>query len=747
MKRLFALLLFVILGLFPLRADSNRLVFYISVSGNDAWSGKLSAPNAQKSDGPFATLERARNAVRATKTNGLRAPVTVFVRGGVYPVTQTLRFDSTDSGTAASPIVWSGFNDETVRLVGGRVVKGFTAVADQEVLARFPAEVRGKVLVADLKRQGITDYGTIPNGMDLYYKGNRMTIARFPNKGWLSIASVPQTGDSLINAGDKKVIRDGQPGGRHFGRFTYSGTRPDSWKQSGEIWMHGYFAWDWRDAYQKVARIDAATQTIYPVSPHHYYGYIKGQRYYFLNVLEELDAPGEWFVDTRNGLLYFLPPGSLEEGDVMISTLNEPMITIDNASYLTMQKFTFECSRTTVVKMIRGIRNRLAGCVVRDIGNEPAVIIDGGSANCVQSCDVYDVGAHGIKISGGERKTLTPGSHIVMNNHIHGYGQITQAFSGAVWCEGVSNTISHNRIHDAPFSGIQFYGNEHVIEFNEVFDVAHESGDVGGANTGGDYSDQGTTIRYNYFHDAHAGGVGEFRAVYLDLPGSNTTIFGNVFRNVDIGVFFNSGRDNLVQNNIFVNCHPSVGIYIWPHKQYFEPGGPWRLVEKLGEINYKNPPYSTRYPKLPNYLDQPEKGLPYGNKVINNVSYGGTWLDLSEELGLEHAIVEKNLITDSVVMVLTKKWTPDYDPYNIGYAAVYRFGDKKITGEFEQRGNVLMNKDPGFVDLKRGNLQLRDNSPAFKMGFRRIPMEQIGLMVDEFRKLGARDANTTPTGF
>jgi hypothetical protein len=735
MKRLLTLLLIsMLLGIAPARAEKGRLVFYVSVSGNDAWSGRLPAPNARKSDGPFATLERARDAVREVKKSGIRGRVSVFLRGGVYPITRTLRLDSTDSGTPTAPVVWSGYRNETVRLVGGSVVKGFVIASDAGVLARLPAEVRGKVLVVDLKHQGISDYGTIPNSMDLYFKGDRMRIARYPNEGWLSIADVPQSGDSLINVGDKKVIRFGQPGGRHYGRFAYSGDRPGGWKESGDIWMHGYFAWDWRDAYQKVSRIDAATRSIYPVSPHHYYGYIQGQRYYFFNVLEELDAPGEWYVDATNGLLYFLPPGPLVDGDVIVSTLQEPMITIDNASYIMIQKLTFECSRTTAIKIVGGTHDRLAGCVVRDIGNEAAVIIDGGTANAVQSCDVYDVGAHAIKIRGGDRKTLTPGGHIVMNNHIHGYGQISQAFSGAVWCEGVGNTISHNKIHDAPFSGLQYYGNEHVIEFNEIFDIARESGDVGGANTGADYSEQGTMIRYNYIHDAHARGVGEFRAVYLDLPGSNTTIFGNVFKNVDLGIFFNSGRDNLVQNNVFVNCHPSVGIYIWPHKQYFEPGGPWRLVEKLSEINYKNPPYSTRYPKLPTYLDQPDKGLPYGNRVINNISYGGTWLDLSEELGLAHTVVEKNLIADSIVLVLTKKWTPGYDPYNIGYSAVYRFGDKEITAELERRGNVLTDKDPGFVDLKHGNLQLRDDSRAFQLGFKRIPMEQIGLKVDEFRK-------------
>ena len=270
MKRLLSLFLIgVFFGLAPLRAEKGRLVFYVSVSGNDAWSGRLSAPNAQKSDGPFATLERARDAVRAARITGLRAPATVFVRGGVYPMTHTLRLDSTDSGTLTASIVWSGYKNETVRLVGGSVVEDFAPVADPGVLARLPAEVRGKVLVADLKRQGISDYGTIPHGMDLYCKGNRMRIARYPNEGWLSIADVPQSGDSLINPGDKKVIRSGHPAGRHYGRFSYSGNQPVGWKESGDIWMHGYFVWDWRDAYQKVSRIDTVAQSIYPVSPHH----------------------------------------------------------------------------------------------------------------------------------------------------------------------------------------------------------------------------------------------------------------------------------------------------------------------------------------------------------------------------------------------------------------------------------------------------------------------------------------------
>jgi parallel beta-helix repeat protein len=295
----------------------------------------------------------------------------------------------------------------------------------------------------------------------------------------------------------------------------------------------------------------------------------------------------------------------------------------------------------------------------------------------------------------------------------------------------VGNTVSHNRIHDGPASGIQYYGNDHIIECNEIYDLAHESGDVGGINTGADYSDMGTMIRYNYIHDAHGYGEGGFRAIYLDLPGSNSTIFGNILANVDIGVFFNSGRDNVVQNNIFFNCHASVNIYIWPHMSYFLPGGGWKIVEKLHDINYTKPPYSTRYPMLPAYLDSLNLGMPYGNAVVNNISLGGTWLDLSEGMDFTHVRVENNVIADTMLLVLTRKWSQDYDPYHIGFSGEYSTADAKIVAELAGRGNVL--KDPMLEDPVRGKFGLKRGSPAWQKGFQRIPTENIGIVVDEYR--------------
>jgi parallel beta-helix repeat protein len=731
-SRIFVLVLTVLLSgtFFHVGAEErNGITLYVATNGNDAWSGTLANPNQNDTDGPFASLERARQAARLNLAGGHR--VTVCIRGGIYPLDVSLKLDSADSGTEQHPVVWRGYREETVRLTGARAIRGFHTVSDPAALSRLQQDFRDSVLVANLKDEGIADFGVLPNRMNLFFKGRRMQVARYPNTGWLTIASVPLDESHILNVGDKKVIKNGLPAGRHSGVFTYPGNRPSTWAPQDDIWMHGYWVWDWRDAYQKVARIDTGTHLIHPTEPHHYYGYQQGQRFCFLNVLEELDTPGEWALDEKQGLLYFWPPSPLTPGDASVSMLAEPMVLLSGASHVRFQHLTLEMSRARAIAIRGGANNVIEGCTIRNIDNDTCVIIDGGKWNGIRSCDIYDVGSTGIRITGGDRNTLAPAGNFATNNHIYRYGCIIQSFNGGVFLQGVGNIVSHNRIHDAPFSGIQYYGNDHIIECNELFDLAHESGDVGGINTGADYSEMGTIIRYNYIHDAHGYGEGGFRAIYLDLPGSNTTIFGNILANVDIGVFFNSGRDNVVQNNIFFNCHPSVNIYLWPHTSYFRPGGAWKIVEKLHAIRYNEPPYSTHYPMLPSYLDSTDLGKPYGHTVTNNISLGGTWLDLSEGMDFRHIGVENNVVHDSMLLVYTRKWFPAYDPYHIGYAAVYAQSDTAMVARLTQRGNSIA--DPLLVDPPGGDFRVTAGSPAWKSGFKTIPIETIGLCTDAFR--------------
>ena len=177
-----------------IKADA-ALNIYVSPQGSDRWSGRNAAPAAKGSDGPLATLDAARNAVRAARKKPGDA-ATVWLRRGVYSRETTLELTAQDSNTT-----YRAYKDEEVRIIGGREVKDWSPVTDQSILSRLDAAARGKVLQADLRAQGITDYGDLtgrgfsrpeyPAALELIFEGKPMELARWPNSEWAKIASVP----------------------------------------------------------------------------------------------------------------------------------------------------------------------------------------------------------------------------------------------------------------------------------------------------------------------------------------------------------------------------------------------------------------------------------------------------------------------------------------------------------------------------------------------------------------------------
>ncbi len=661
-------------------------VLYVATNGSDHWSGRAPAPSPDGTDGPLASIECARDEIRRMRLTGPLPDggATVCVRGGVYELSDTLRLTADDGGTAKTPIVYRAYKDEPVRLIGGKGVTGFKPVTDRAVLDRLDKAARGKVLQADLKALGITDYGKLmrrgfvcaghPAALELFFQDRPMTLARYPNEGWLKIKAAPA----------------GQKGGK----FTYEGDRPKRWSKADDIWVHGYWTRDWADTYEKVASIDTKTRTLTTVPPHGAYGYKPGQRFYVHNLLEELDAPGEWYVDRKTGILYFWPPAPIEKHKAYVSILHT-LVSMENTAHVTLRGFAFECCRGTGVLIRGGSHNRIAGCTLRNIGGYGASI-RGGTENGAVGCDVYHTGDGGIGLSGGDRRTLKPGKNYAENNHIHHFARWSRTYRPAVSMGGVGNRIRHNLIHDGPHAGIQGGGNDHLVEFNEIHSICQETGDVGAFYIGRDWTQRGNVIRHNFFHHIRGPYTHGAMAVYLDDAASGATIFGNVFYRASRAAFIGGGRDNVVENNIFVDCKPSVHIdtrCIGWAKKYAVEGGGWKMRPKLHAVNYKNPPYSTRYPRLPKILED-DPLLPKGNVIVRNVSYGGRWMD-APEIARKLATIKDNLIADPQKLAAT---------------------------------------DPRFVDPGRMNFQLADDSPAYKLGFKKIPIEKIGLYTDAFRR-------------
>jgi len=157
---------------------------YVSTKGNDSWSGRVPAPNVDKTDGPFATLTRARDVLlQIKKKAGLPEGATVYVRGGRYCMAKTFTLNEWHSGARGARIVYRAFEGETPVLVGGLPIKGFT-------------RHQGEIMKADVAAQGFEG----AYFRELYFNGKRQHLARFPNfepdapvcGGWSFIPGKPQ---------------------------------------------------------------------------------------------------------------------------------------------------------------------------------------------------------------------------------------------------------------------------------------------------------------------------------------------------------------------------------------------------------------------------------------------------------------------------------------------------------------------------------------------------------------------------
>lgn len=657
----------------PLNA-SQQLTFYVAPQGADS--------NTGTKDRPFGTLERVRDEIRALKTNAQipKGGVVVEISAGTYVRTAPFELSAENSGTEEGPIVYRARQGEAVHLLGGVVVNGWKPVTDRAILSCLEEKARGKVQQTDLRITGVTDLGEINRDrLEVFYQSQPMTLARWPNEGFIKIVGLvePDTVEHLRNKGSKA------------GKFMYEGDRPKRWVREQDPWVFGYWFWDWADQYHRITFIDPGRRVIEVAPPYHYYGYRVGQWFYGLNLLSELDQPGEWYLDRTKAILYFWPPAPLQDGAVTVSVIPE-MVKMKDVAHVTLRGLTIEAVRGTAVQISGGSHCRIEACEIRNVGGN-AIEIKGGRQHEVADCNLHALGESGIILQGGSRNNLQPAHHVAQNNHIHDYGRWQRMDTRAVFLNGVGNRVAHNLIHNAPNQGIYFNGNDHIIEFNEIHDVCLESNDAGAIYAGRDWTMRGTIIRYNYIH--HINGFQQRSAVgiYLDDMFCGIKIFGNIFFNVKNATFIGGGRDCSIENNIFVNCQPAVHVdaRALDYAHYHTDAWLKEARERgtLLGIHFDQPPFSLRYPKLASILKE-EPAAPRGNIISRNICAGGKWADIDNR-ALPLLEIKDNIISEALHFVKR----PQQGPTN-------------ITVE---------------------DFQLPADSPAWKIGFQPIPVDRIGL--------------------
>jgi hypothetical protein len=645
-------------------------VLHVAPAGSDDAPG-----SAEK---PLATLAGARDAIRAFKAVGPlpEGGVEVLVRPGIYRVAEPVAFAEEDSGTEEAPIVFRSVERGKARLTGGFGLSGFTRVTDAAVLERLDPRVRDKLWQTNLKDQGMTDLGNAVNPverLELFFDGKPMTLARWPNEGPTVVKDVP-----------KQDKEDGTGG-----QIVYLDDRADHWVDEPEVWFYGPWRFQWSDDFMRVTHIDPEKNLVTFAPPRHPWGYSTTRPYVAWNVFRELDRPREWYLNRDTGLLYFYPPAPLDQGVAEVS-LARHVLHLSRASHITFDGFVIEASQNDGIVLADPSHDiTILSCTIHNTG-DAGVRVKGGTNVRIIGCDITATGGHGVDFIGGSIPRLESSNNLAFNNRIWRTGRWKPFMRLGINIHGVGHRIAHNLIYDIPHSAMWVGGADNIIEFNEIHSVCYETNDAGAIYSGRSWTARGNVVRNNFIHNVHGKGGRFVMGVYLDDMFSSMDIYNNVFYRVLNPVIIGGGRDNSVVNNIFVESGPVITVddramHAWAEghadawlKEYEEKG-------TFGGIAPDKPPYSEKYPRLARIMEGTPKA-PENNYVARNISYNGRW------------------------------------------SLIYDGARKYVTEE-----NNLIDVDPHFIDPENANFQLRDDSPAFALGFKRIPISRIGLIDDETR--------------
>jgi len=697
----------------------------------------VSADAATNGDGtqraPFQTLTEARDFLRAARrANELDGndAITVHISSGVYRLEGTLELTAEDSGSKEAPVTWLAEHSGQARIHGGITLdaNAFQPVSDESVLSRLEKSVRDKVRVFDLSaavpgqfEEFRTSFHGAPVGPWLYANGQPKTIARWPNtdapeSGWASFSKAIDTGLPEPESADASRHK-ARPGA-----FEFDDLRPTRWNMAEGVWLQGYWTHDWSDEVIRVAAYDPQRHAVSLAAPHNY-GIMGGtwgaakRRFFAMNAFEELDAPGEWYLDRKHKQLYYYPGDETPDTSIVLATLNQPLLKITGAKHVTFQGLAFEYGHSDGIVLKDTQHVQVVGCKIANLAGGGVSV--SGSHNIVRSCELHNLGTKGISLDGGDRKSLTRADNQAVNNHIHHYGLFQRTYAPGIGVNGCGQIVRHNCIHDAPHNAVLYGGNEHLFELNEIYRVVMETGDAGAFYTGRDWTSQGNVLRHNYIHDLGGGDASHVNTmgVYLDDCDCGDTVEGNVFYRAGRAIMIGGGRDNPVLNNLVIDC--PIGLHIdsrgmtWKHWNNPNEAG-WQLDAKAQAMNYKQPPWSERYPRLAAIMDDSPRE-PLYNPIRRNV-----FVDCTKEVcsfdGNVKKLIDKLEIADNLVINTT--------------------GAENIATAGELKGFALIKGTPdkpvdvGFTDAAAHNFHLRKDSRLKQElpTFEDIPFDRIGLV-------------------
>lgn len=585
--------------------ENQPLVIHVSPNGNDSSSGSEEAP--------LKTLDGARGKVRKLKAENENTPIEVVFHEGEYLFRNGVTFSKEDSGSENAQITYKAADGENVEFKGSVSLDAskFAPVSDESIYERLPNKSKDRVGEMSLRGYSIETVASYPigasgkgnNGYSLYLDGARQTLARWPNEGFVSAKEVVDIKNKIVRLETSDITRWGTA-------------------DVNEIYINGFFKNQYALDRFRLKNINPNERTLQ----------INGTsdcrnqnvRFFFFNFLEELDTPGEWYIDSKTMMLYYYPEFKLSDERLELSVLTEDMITLNQTSYLNFEGIKFSQVCSSVFSITGCYYINFSGNEFREIGR--TAIKDTQTNNITYYYDKYvrsgnievrnnrfiNIYCIAVELTGGYFETLEPSGIVIDNNYFSGMGLDSYTYAPGIKLSGVGGEITHNVMHNAAAVAIIPYGNDIKIMYNEIYDVCREVHDAGAIYAGRNKYRRGVEIAYNYIHDVmmRDKSIGEIVCgIYMDDNLCEWYVHHNIIENTVRGMFAGGGDDSLVYNNIFLNC--TVGFrlgWLAPLET---------LITEAAAYIEPYPVYLEKYPKMADMTKASGIGN-QGNEIYDN---------------------------------------------------------------------------------------------------------------------------------